>query len=78
MRVPYGRLLVLRLLLAVAIRTAFDPDEFWQGPEVAHRLVFGCALALRSEQSPATKRLAGAVHCIKQRQKQAWCVMTHT
>lgn len=31
-----------RVLLAVYVRTSFDPDEYWQGPEVAHRLVFGC------------------------------------
>lgn len=30
-----------RVLLAVCVRTSFDPDEYWQGPEVAHRLVFG-------------------------------------
>jgi phosphatidylinositol glycan class B len=24
-----------------SIRTFFEADEFWQGPEVAHRLVFG-------------------------------------
>ena len=38
-------LVAWRLLLAFAIRTAFDPDEYWQAPEVAHRLVFGCGHA---------------------------------
>lgn len=33
-----------RLFMAVFVRTAFDPDEYWQGPEVAHRLVFGCVI----------------------------------
>ena len=36
-------LVVWRLCLAWIVRTAFDPDEYWQGPEVAHRLVFGYA-----------------------------------
>lgn len=35
-------LVAWRLLLSRLVRTAFDPDEYWQGPEVAHRLVFGC------------------------------------
>ena len=30
-----------RLLNAALVQTAFDPDETWQGPEVAHRMVFG-------------------------------------
>lgn len=45
--------LCLRLLNGLLIRTAFAPDEYWQGPEVAHRMVFGwvccpqlCRLAL--------------------------------
>lgn len=38
----YRSLLTFRLFCAFAISTAFAPDEFWQGPEVAHRLVFGC------------------------------------
>jgi hypothetical protein len=36
----YAALLV-RLIQAVTIRTAFAPDEYWQSIEVAHRLVFG-------------------------------------
>ncbi|CAI5520807.1 unnamed protein product [Closterium sp. Naga37s-1] len=35
-------LLAFRLLNSVAVQTYFNPDEFWQGPEVAHRMVFGC------------------------------------
>ena len=30
-----------RLLNAFAVQTYFNADEFWQGPEVAHRFVFG-------------------------------------
>lgn len=30
-----------RVFLAIFVCTSFDPDEYWQGPEVAHRLVFG-------------------------------------
>ncbi|KAK9824054.1 hypothetical protein WJX72_007382 [[Myrmecia] bisecta] len=30
-----------RLLNALLIRTAFNPDEYWQSLEVAHRLAFG-------------------------------------
>lgn len=32
---------VYRLANALFVDTTFHPDEFWQGPEVAHRLVFG-------------------------------------
>lgn len=34
-------LVVFRIFNACLIQTWFVPDEFWQGPEVAHRLVFG-------------------------------------
>ncbi len=34
-------LFLLRLLLAALLQTSFVPDEYWQGPEVAHYLVFG-------------------------------------
>ena len=37
----YLKCLVFRVICVLANRTAFAPDEFWQGPEVAHRLVFG-------------------------------------
>jgi len=30
-----------RILNALAIRTYFNPDEYWQSLEVAYRLVFG-------------------------------------
>ncbi|GJP35396.1 hypothetical protein CLOM_g19907 [Closterium sp. NIES-68] len=34
-------LLAFRLINSLAVQTYFNPDEFWQGPEVAHRMVFG-------------------------------------
>jgi len=34
-------LIVFRILNAFLIKTWFVPDEFWQGPEVAHKLGFG-------------------------------------
>lgn len=33
--------MIFRLFCALCLSTAFAPDEFWQGPEVAHRLIFG-------------------------------------
>ena len=33
--------LAFRVLNAVVLCTYWNPDEFWQGPEVAHRLAFG-------------------------------------
>lgn len=32
---------VLRLVNALAVWTFFNPDEYWQSLEPAHRLVFG-------------------------------------
>lgn len=32
---------VRRVANTFLVQTAFDPDEYWQGPEVAHRIVFG-------------------------------------
>eukprot|EP01137_Pigoraptor_chileana_P028814 Opistho-2@13174 len=34
-------LVALRLLNAIAVRTWFVPDEYWQSLEVAHKIVFG-------------------------------------
>lgn len=34
-------LLLLRICNSLLISTTFAPDEWYQGPEVAHRLVFG-------------------------------------
>ena len=44
--------LAVRLTIALTIRTAFAPDEFWQSIEVAHRMVFGCAAAARRAPPP--------------------------
>lgn len=34
-------LLALRVVGSLLVGTYFNPDEYWQGPEVAHRMVFG-------------------------------------
>ena len=34
-------IVAFRVLNALCVQTYFVPDEYWQGPEVAHRLVFG-------------------------------------
>ncbi len=41
MRRPFLAALAVRVACALAIATAFAPDEYWQSLEVAHRLVFG-------------------------------------
>jgi phosphatidylinositol glycan class B len=53
-------LLALRLFLCACLQTSFVPDEYWQGPEVAHALAFGRGeltwewqAALRSALHPA-------------------------
>lgn len=51
-------LILWRAWLSIFIRTSFDPDEYWQGPEVAHRLVFGCDLGYISFLESAPKRIA--------------------
>lgn len=33
--------LAFRMLNALLVQTYFNPDEHWQGPEVAHRIAFG-------------------------------------
>eukprot|EP00938_MAST-03A_sp_MAST-3A-sp1_P000447 g447.t1 len=34
-------LLLFRVINSLLVQTQFNPDEFWQGPEIAHRMVFG-------------------------------------
>jgi GPI mannosyltransferase 3 len=34
-------LVTFRILNALVVRTAFNPDEFWQCGEIAHSLAFG-------------------------------------
>ena len=41
---PALALALFRALDALSLRTYFNPDEYWQGPEVAHKLVFGVGL----------------------------------
>jgi hypothetical protein len=41
---PAVLLALLRALDALSLGTYFNPDEYWQGPEVAHTLVFGVGL----------------------------------
>lgn len=38
-------LLVFRLLNSLVVQTMFNPDEYWQSLEVAHRMVFGYGYA---------------------------------
>lgn len=33
--------LAFRMVNSVLVQTYFNPDEHWQGPEVAHRVAFG-------------------------------------
>jgi phosphatidylinositol glycan class B len=37
----FAALVCFRVVNALLVRTYFNPDEFWQSTEVAHRLVFG-------------------------------------
>ncbi|KAJ1553472.1 hypothetical protein HK096_007703, partial [Nowakowskiella sp. JEL0078] len=37
----YLTCLAFRIFNAFAVQTYFDPDEYWQAPEIAHRIVFG-------------------------------------
>lgn len=33
--------LAFRMLNSLLVQSYFNPDEHWQGPEVAHRIAFG-------------------------------------
>lgn len=45
--------LIVRILQStLLIKTYFNPDEYWQSLEVAHRLVFGCVGVLSSDEEP--------------------------
>jgi phosphatidylinositol glycan class B len=50
----------LRVLQAVTLRTAFDPDEYWQSLEIAHRIVFGYGFVTWEWQ--ASEALRGVLH----------------
>lgn len=49
----------VRVAHALLIRTSFSPDEYWQCLEVAHRLVFGCAV--EHHQHPCRETLAASL-----------------
>lgn len=34
-------ILLFRVANSLLVQTQFNPDEFWQGPEIAHKMVFG-------------------------------------
>lgn len=40
-RAFWTAVLAFRLWNALFVRTTFNPDEYWQSTEVAHRMVFG-------------------------------------
>jgi hypothetical protein len=50
--------LVVRVVQALAVRTAFAPDEFWQSIEVAHRIVFGQVPASQASSCPTVTAAA--------------------
>ncbi|KAK2412672.1 Alg9 mannosyltransferase family [Trifolium repens] len=33
--------LAFRILNSILVQSYFNPDEYWQGPEVAHRIALG-------------------------------------
>ena len=41
LRTWFPVLLLFRVANSLCVRTYFTPDEYWQGPEVAHGMVFG-------------------------------------
>lgn len=43
----FWKCVLFRLACSLCLKTAFAPDEFWQGPEIAHRIVFGYAYACK-------------------------------
>lgn len=52
-RVFWAAVVAFRLWNSLFVRTSFNPDEYWQSTEVAHRLVFGYGyLSVTSSQTP--------------------------
>jgi GPI mannosyltransferase 3 len=39
--VSFWLFLAFRIANAALLQTSFNPDEYWQSLEVAHRIVFG-------------------------------------
>lgn len=56
-------LLLFRTANALLIRTSFNPDEYWQSIEVAHRLVFGCVYPAPAAPIAIAARRLPALHC---------------
>ncbi|KAF4319364.1 hypothetical protein BBI17_006618 [Phytophthora kernoviae] len=56
----WAAVVVFRLWNSLFVRSSFNPDEYWQGPEVAHRLVFGYGHLTWEWQDDA--RLRGFAH----------------
>jgi len=56
----YAFFLIFRLLNAFIVRTSFNPDEYWQSLEVAHRSVFGQGYLTWEWREEASLR--GALH----------------
>eukprot|EP00644_Phytophthora_capsici_P005963 jgi/Phyca11/525233/estExt2_fgenesh1_pm.C_PHYCAscaffold_20199 len=59
-RVFWAGVVAFRLWNALFVRTSFNPDEYWQSTEVAHRLVFGYGYLTWEWQSDA--QLRGFAH----------------
>ncbi|KAJ0406817.1 hypothetical protein P43SY_008839 [Pythium insidiosum] len=56
----WAAMLLFRVWNALFVRTAFNPDEYWQSTEVAHRMVFGYGHLTWEWQDDA--RLRGFAH----------------
>lgn len=54
------KLILFRIMNALIVDTYFNPDEFWQGPEVAHNMVFGYGHL--SWEWKLNAKLRGATH----------------
>lgn len=51
---------MFRILNAIFVVTYFNPDEFWQSLEIAHRIVFGSGFTTWEWSEQA--RIRGAAH----------------
>ncbi|CAM9187423.1 unnamed protein product [Phaeothamnion confervicola] len=56
----WAGIIAFRILNCVFLQTYFTPDEFWQGPEVAHAIAFGQGQLTWEWQADA--RLRGVAH----------------
>jgi phosphatidylinositol glycan class B len=56
----YAVCVILRVCHALLVRTAFNPDEYWQSLEIAHQLVFGHGFVTWEWQPHA--RIRGFAH----------------